>query len=1326
MTRSRFLFFVLGASALFLGACAQQVGDIDRTQANALSKADFEGEWYIRQTVSDVPTTSTAFFVGQTFDTDKIRFVVSSNALMGYRSYEFNPGASDRATVENGDVVATDVIDDRMIEDGDEFHGQPVIGWEITDHFDVQRKYDSSTGEETNVIEENRSDRPWYDREHMRVNWSAVVAAGWFFLDWPVTLQYAEYVGEGEAGDDEFRIIRDEEGKAVYIDFVTRHHVEPSFWSCIDLLYQWGIGDCTAQQVEVRTSLRRVPETDEDTYEPVTYDDVDMNRFGYFRTERQSYDRRRGATMEGRLQFANRHNIWEDAWVRDDAGRPMRDESGKRIAMPFAQRTPAPVVYHLSPHFPEGLLPYAAGVAAEWDRSYRRAVAAAQNDGDVSGWEDVRPMYILCNNPVAAEPVHPPDAAYASDCGEVGDEVRIGDLRYDVMYWVNNPQMSGPLGYGPSAPDPETGEIISGTAYVYGASVDTYAQYALDVVRFANGDLTPEDIDNPEYVRDMVREMRDGAIDPRARGLMANPELADIELPTDPAALMDGLTLERVEALREDALDGMMDSLRSGPGWEERRIRTIEESGIDLLGMNDELIMAARVGADPDGNPVAVDLDPTQALSDADIEVARITNLMRRHNPANERQRALRASRDCVLSPSNLDDSILGIAEAFLGRTDYDEMYAELRGLIFKAVMEHEVGHTVGLRHNFGGSWDSLNYLDEYWDAKIEGYPTVGDDGEPTIREFGSPFSLADVYGVASQTPAQITARMREYQYSSIMDYSSAFNTDFGGVGKYDDAAILYAYTTGVDRNADASSADFNMQERGYVEVWPNLPDEAADIFRQYEDARGIGFYHPLEVYHYTTLVEAMGDTPDAMLETLRDRTYVKLEDLEAAIEADVVGRPFEVPYIFCSDEYRGFRQSCWTWDRGADPMEQTLDYIERYRRYYYFDNYRRERLSWNTGSGPNRAMGRYFLPLVSNYQRWLLTVAISSSRPDAALDNSWTFAAYAGLNLLAEAATTPSSGYYYLDEDDGMFRLYTSRSDLSVFDVETQAAIRRDSEFHIPEGQGRPKWSDYNADLGYYYARYPQRSGHYLTGIFALLALTQSEASSVGVELGAFEQNYVIPPYLVFEDQLTRLFNGVVLQDNLMVGPSANPKSTGYEIQPRPMLTLGLTNGTEMNPETGALVDEGLGMEAGALDPAVGLPIDVRYSFSEQIYALIWGMSGFSSNYSARYVDQGRVWELSLGETPVLAEDFEMLSFCDPNPVGTGKCYGTLVTTDYPVPTLGEQFIQRGLDFVAEYETALDRGNSADAQSALRDIDDLLRDLNIMISVSDVFRRVF
>ena len=40
---------------------------------------------------------------------------------------------------------------------------------------------------------------------------------------------------------------------------------------------------------------------------------------------------------------------------------------------------------------------------------------------------------------------------------------RNGDLRYSFMHWVDRPQVQGPLGYGPSSPDPETGEIISAT-----------------------------------------------------------------------------------------------------------------------------------------------------------------------------------------------------------------------------------------------------------------------------------------------------------------------------------------------------------------------------------------------------------------------------------------------------------------------------------------------------------------------------------------------------------------------------------------------------------------------------------------------------------------------------------------------------------------------------------------------------------------------------------------------------------------------------------------------------------------------------------------------
>lgn len=1323
---TRFLLSLIGASLLV--GCAQEVGDIDRVGTDLVRKSDLtEGEWYVRQTVSDVPATAGAVFVGLTFETEKVRFVVEQSNVMAVRSYEFNPGAGDSAAFVDGDVVDSGAVNDGRGTQEGQFYGQPVLGYPVARHSDVQRDYNVSTGEQNNIIEEN-TERDWQDREFMKVDWSVPSVSGLRFADFNFSPfgGFGEFVGEGEDGDDSVRYIYDEDGELEYFDFVTRSYINVDIPGCITLLQGSGIGDCGAQQVEIRTSFMRAPSADTDDYEPVIYDDVAMNRFGYFRTERLSYQRRRGATVEGRLLFANRHDIWEDSFQRDGDGNAVRGESGNRLALPFADRTPAPIVYHLSPNFPEALLQYAVGTAEGWDRSYRRAVAAAQNDGDVSGWEDVRPMYVLCNNPVSDTPVYPADSAYASDCGEAGDEVRIGDLRYNVMYWVTNPQIAGPLGYGPSAPDPETGEIISGTAYVYGASVDTYAQYAVDVIRFANGDLTPEDLGNPEYVRNQIRQGRNSAFDPRAVALADNPSLGSMELPVDPADLVQGLARERIDLIREDALDGRLDSLRSGPGWEERRIRMIEESELDLLGMTEELMAATPAQFDEEGLRMG-QVNPTGAVSDDHISAARITNWMREMSPAVRSPREFSLGVNCVLGTDHLDDSIFGIAQHYDGRTDYDEIYLEIRGLIFKAVMEHEVGHTLGLRHNFGASWDALNYFDEYWDAKIEGYPSVDDAGEPVVQPFGSPVSIADVYGIATQTPAQITARMREYQYSSIMDYSSAFNTDFGGVGPYDDQAILFAYTTGVDRTAllEPNDPDYNRQEMGYVEVWENLPGDAYSILRSYEGARGIGYRHPLEQYHYSTIVEGMGNTPEEMLTSLRDRSYLRLPDVEFMIESNTPNRPVEVPYIFCSDEYRSTRQMCHTWDRGADPMEQTMDYVDRYRRYYYFDNYRRERLSWNTSSAASRAGGRIFNPLVQTYQRWLLTVAFSNSRPDSALDNSWTFAAFAGLNLVAEAITTPSSGYYYLD-DDGVYRLYTSETDLSVYNEDTAAQIARESDFVIPEGEGRPKWSDYNSDEGYYYFQYPESSGHYLTSLFAMIALTSAEASAVGVELGQFEQNYVIPPYLIFEDELTALFNGTILQDPFLTGLSVNPVSDGYEFVHRPLLTLGLNDGTEMNPETGAPVPDGLELTAGHLDAGVGIPVDARPSFSEQIYALIWGMSSFTSNYSARYVDQGRIWELGSGQVPTLAPGFELLEFCDPNPAGTGKCYATMVPNDAPVPSLGAEFILRAQGFGTDYADALDAGLDGAADDALTEIDRLLTDLNIVMSVSDTFRQVF
>ena len=60
---------------------------------------------------------------------------------------------------------------------------------------------------------------------------------------------------------------------------------------------------------------------------------------------------------------------------------------------------------------------------------------------------------------------------------------RQGDPRRSTIFWVNEQQNAGPLGYGPPLFDIETGETISGQAYIYGAALDTYAARSRDLVR---------------------------------------------------------------------------------------------------------------------------------------------------------------------------------------------------------------------------------------------------------------------------------------------------------------------------------------------------------------------------------------------------------------------------------------------------------------------------------------------------------------------------------------------------------------------------------------------------------------------------------------------------------------------------------------------------------------------------------------------------------------------------------------------------------------------------------------------------------------------------
>ena len=134
-----------------LTACGDPVTDIDRTQPNRVAKAIFEdSEWYSRATVVDKQFHTTFPFIGFEDGLDRVRWEITQTRLFAYRSYERVPGST-----------------------GGEAGEQHVIAvFPIMMHFDVTRAYNPVNGVEQNILIENTFDRPWWEREFMRVNWS--------------------------------------------------------------------------------------------------------------------------------------------------------------------------------------------------------------------------------------------------------------------------------------------------------------------------------------------------------------------------------------------------------------------------------------------------------------------------------------------------------------------------------------------------------------------------------------------------------------------------------------------------------------------------------------------------------------------------------------------------------------------------------------------------------------------------------------------------------------------------------------------------------------------------------------------------------------------------------------------------------------------------------------------------------------------------------------------------------------------------------------------------------------------------------------------------
>ena len=197
-----FLFFLILVSCW---SCTERPKDISRVQPNLVAKSDLEGEWYMMQTVVDIPPTTYFTFIGETSVLERVHWDIQEDMLIAYRSYERLRGAESTS-------IQTPF-------DGTE---APIAAYRIINHVDVQREYNSSTGEQSNVISENTADRPWFDRQYVRVDWSASLVPNFEMIAptvnmTPAFFEPAEKGGEGAIYQEE-----DSNGVMKYFDVTSR------------------------------------------------------------------------------------------------------------------------------------------------------------------------------------------------------------------------------------------------------------------------------------------------------------------------------------------------------------------------------------------------------------------------------------------------------------------------------------------------------------------------------------------------------------------------------------------------------------------------------------------------------------------------------------------------------------------------------------------------------------------------------------------------------------------------------------------------------------------------------------------------------------------------------------------------------------------------------------------------------------------------------------------------------------------------------------------------------------------------------------------------
>jgi len=1342
-------FSAVGAAGL--GGCADPA-QIDRVQPNLIEKASLAGEWYSMTTVVRAPYASHDVFPGLQGLLERGIWEIEQNNLYFYRTYEFVEGVESQGIRSDVDSPLLDadgnpITYEKTFPDGTVhtvtryvYRSAPLRRYTISGHFDVRKNYNPLTGEESNVRLEDTSEKYWYQRDYMRVDFSANSADNYADL----SLGSAPVIFDGQEGPDEWQLHQSDDGS--YMDFVIRGFMTAPTtyldgWGQVPtcLFFPWYTGayyECDEEEIHLRSSFMKV--ADNNTYEPIDFNDHMLNKFGYYRSSRAHHDQFRGTTFSDALRYIRRFNIWEEVKTT---------EAG---AIDYPNMTPKPIVYYLSEDFPRELIGGANDLAVQWSEPFVETVET------LTGNDMATPMFILCENnqaEVDAVLAADPNAQLASTdptyCKDMDQPKRLGDLRYNLLVSINDPVQYGLYGYGPMNPDPITGETIHANAFMYTANVRLGARTAVDMIEYEAGVQNFRDITQARHITTSLkaRALKGTQNDPRSLSAADARGIAELALEPQVAADMAAVGFSAVDTdIATAQMNRLLQTSDFDGLWMNADMAAIAGLPVDDLGADltkvkgsnllKSIVHPAHLGSEASLKSVLEeDLDRGKAaICMKEFFDNSIRGLALEYKTkydevmCNGLQAQMNAGADFVFdfdafkepgASCNDDPYSCGANQEcrFLDQGDFsgnycmtpcsagalldqlrkeirrvneisqfdywdpnalytdtkdarvaasqiaareiveakrEEVFLEVYDKMWSTVAMHEVGHNIGLRHNFASSTDALNFFPEFWDLK--GHEDNGD---------WEPYVLFE-----DDTETQIRDRMREFQQTSIMEYTSAFNARYQGLGEYDRAAVLFGYGQLVEVFTNPPAFDT------WEKYLADPADQDPDNFEVDGQRREQPLARALRKVHYTNYPSVFGGVTNIL-----DRQVVPADSLadrakpcsqhDDPYDSDVCGgggsfcQPFvdgffctktdmlEVPLRFCSDEYNWTTPDCQTWDEGTDVFEIVNNSLADYEAYWPFRAYQRDNALFNPMTSYWNNVMYAMYGWRKQFEHWALSYAHFNKNDwwENQYGMRWEEDVNGGLgttvamtqlfDYLANIFGRPNDAYYGWNEERLLYEPVIDNGRNSYCNT-----------FQIREDQGaRPMYPSYDFD-GYLYV--PARAGTFYDRLGALMFMTfPTTMFTVGVDRAYDLKRFRLNFATVWPQRMHNLLSGLLLSEPSMYGwciehdsattPDNNQICTIDPVSVKKRMWFGTpeeldayyANCKTLNPEP-------------------------EYTFPTTQYRLpalaaIYGYAWMSGTFDRSFLDRNRLWLEGDGTAITIPTGWEQISYSDPY---SGKTY--------------------------------------------------------------------